>query len=638
MATTTTTSSNHDGGGDLSSPWCIVVKTVGRGFENRRSLDSNSNGANDHQATTSKVLSVGSDGALSFSVTVSPNDRVDSLHDEIEDVTGVKASQQRLIYRGRLIGTADVGTSHAWFRSNNSNYNSNSNSNSNINSNSNSNSNNNGGASPLGIEHQHETETNDQDSKTCRDDSERENQPQEYKIRDIVGLCDGQTIHLVKKREDDTKLNSGSTEEAAASREGNAGEDNANNNNNSNSNSNSNSNNNDKPKEWPPSFQNDGSAFTFDARSAMFYEPLSDFFYDPKSKLYYGNKKSAYYRYDETKEPPFVEVKRMTSEEVEEQQRGGGGGFSQEKLAMGDPAVPDASKPKIAIKLKTKKVRSSESTVAAIEGRNHHHHQQQQAATTTTVSRAKKEQIANIGKWTEKQAELKHTEPGNVAATPDEGKQTPQGKVRTTVKGEPICALCKRKFPTLEKFRLHEKASELHKKNLLKLQEKKKNKQQQQQQQQQQGDSGIKRKVDENLTDASNVTPTSSNEPVYTDRAQKRRQLHGMDLSTPANGLHSLRRQDQRHGEAQVETHTHTQIDPTPGSDLLNETNVGHRMLQKLGYKQQPQPLQHNREQDQPADSGNDNKPRSANEHLRKEWDRIEAMAAKSKPRYHSNY
>eukprot|EP00536_Pseudo-nitzschia_multiseries_P013439 jgi/Psemu1/290869/fgenesh1_pg.575_\ len=390
-----------------------------------------------------------------------------------------------------------------------------------------------------------------------------------------------------------------------------------------------------KPKEWPPSFQNDGSAFTFDTRSAMFYEPLSDFFYDPKSKLYYGNKKSAYFRYDDTSDPPlFVEVKRMTTEEVEEQRGAGGGGLlSQEKLTTttSDSAVPVPPKPKIAIKLKTKKVRSSLSTVAAIEGRNsnnnNNNNNQQSAAataaattTTTTamVGRAKKEQIANIGKWTEKQAELKQSESdvvvaaasaarasaasatgtGGSAAASEEGSQTqtqtqiqPQTprttKVRTTAKGEPICTLCKRKFPTMEKLRLHEKASELHKKNLLRLQEKKK-----QQQLQLQKDPGAKRKLDDNRTDAANVhsntntsTTQAANETVYTDRAQKRRQLHGVDLSTPANGLSSLRRrQDERYSHARPmpsPVEAHADPTPTPGSDLLDETNVGHQLLQK---------------------------------------------------------
>ena len=63
-----------------------------------------------------------------------------------------------------------------------------------------------------------------------------------------------------------------------------------------------------EPLDWPPCFDEDGSAFVFDARSGMFFEARSEFFYDPKSKMYYCNRKKMYYRYDDTKEPPFVEV------------------------------------------------------------------------------------------------------------------------------------------------------------------------------------------------------------------------------------------------------------------------------------------------------------------------------------------
>jgi len=414
-----------------------------------------------------------------------------------------------------------------------------------------------------------------------------------------------------------------------------------------------------KPTEWPPSFQNEGSAFTFDARSAMFYEPLSNFFYDPKSKLYYGNKKSAYFRYDESNDPPFIEVKKMTTKEVEEHEQQGD--FSQEKLAATNdqtqtPTV--ASKPKIAIHLKTKKVRSSISTGNSSSNQ----------PTPATVSRVKKEQIANIGKWTEKQAELKQSEAlvaapveatdtavtisASSAPLQEERAQKPkQPKVRTTAKGEPICALCKRKFPNMEKLRLHEKGSELHKKNLLKLREKKKK--------QQSSDVGgnSKRKLEENSTDTvsamstninvnanandnGNVTP-ATNETVYTDRAQKRRQLHGVDLCAPANGLSSLRRLEERK-EMSLELLHDNDNSNTTGGDLLDENNLGHQLLQKLGYKFGPSASEHNeQEQQQDTDSNSTSKkPRSTNEHLRKEWDRIEAMAAKSKPRprNHSKY
>jgi hypothetical protein len=385
---------------------------------------------------------------------------------------------------------------------------------------------------------------------------------------------------------------------------------------------------NNEPKEWPPSFQENGSAFAFDVRSAMFYEPLSDFFYDPKSKLYYGNKKCAYFRHDENKEPPFVEVQKMTTEQVEEQSSGG---IAQEKVAplhaSKSKAAVALSKPKIAIKFKTKKVKSSVSTSTTAA---------REAAATATISKAKQQQIANIGKWNEKQAELKQSAVPNPAATVRlDASPLGQGssqklsistppKIKTTAKGEPICLLCKKKFPNLAKLRLHEKGSELHKKNLLKLQENKKKKLA--------DAAGTKRKLGETATSTPALDPSDANNnsnkgletstatttaTVYTDRAEKRRQLHGADLGGPQSLLRF---------EPMIPA---TPSDPTPPrTDLLDdETNVGHQMLQKMGYKaDQQQPNSNGK----PPTSSNTN----TNEHLRKEWDRIEAMAQKSVPRY----
>jgi hypothetical protein len=105
-------------------PWSISVKTVGGGFE----IDEEESHTN-------------SAGEKNFTVTVSPDDGMASLHDKIEGATGLKASQQRLIYRGRLIGKDGAKA------------------------------------------------------------KEEHTQALEPKIKDIAGLSDGQTIHLVKKRD-----------------------------------------------------------------------------------------------------------------------------------------------------------------------------------------------------------------------------------------------------------------------------------------------------------------------------------------------------------------------------------------------------------------------------------------------------
>jgi Ubiquitin family len=86
------------------------------------------------------VKRVGVAEGESYTVHVDPNSNLASLYTEIEGVTGVKANEQRLIYRGRLLATSE----------------------------------------------QEQTP----ELKVTKKD------PQ---IKDVIGLCDGQTIHLVPK-------------------------------------------------------------------------------------------------------------------------------------------------------------------------------------------------------------------------------------------------------------------------------------------------------------------------------------------------------------------------------------------------------------------------------------------------------
>lgn len=284
-------------------------------------------------------------------------------------------------------------------------------------------------------------------------------------------------------------------------------------------------------REWPPRFDTDGSAFVFDNRSGMFYEARSDFFYDPKSKMYYGNKKKAYFRYDDSEDPPFVQVEK--SDEAEEAA----------ELTV-DPIVGSVLKPKptIAIKLKTTKKLKSQK-----------HHQGKQ---TSIATKAEKKSIAYIEKWNEKQAEFK-TDSGlsNVSSNQ---------KVVVTSKGEPMCALCRRKFASIEKLRLHERASGMHKANLAKL------------------------------ANAKRDTAVKDEEPLamnYTDRAQKRRDLHGIDTNfLPRPGFM---------------TESDEAVEPSEGEGL-GASNIGNQMLKKMGW-QGPEQTEH--------------------DDIRKQWDKIESLA-----------
>jgi len=129
-----------------------------------------------------------------FTVRVRPEDDLSRLYERIQDATGLKASQQRLIYRGRLIDDCNVGG---------------------------------GGGGDGGAEEEEEDDQETEDeirgggekgAGKTEPSSSRKNKKKAstIKIKDITGLCDGQTIHLVRRR-DRQQQGSGNGGNAAAS-------------------------------------------------------------------------------------------------------------------------------------------------------------------------------------------------------------------------------------------------------------------------------------------------------------------------------------------------------------------------------------------------------------------------------------
>lgn len=269
---------------------------------------------------------------------------------------------------------------------------------------------------------------------------------------------------------------------------------------------------------WPPEFETNGSKYVFDNRSEMFYEGKSDFFYDPKTKLYYGNAQQTYYQY-KSDEGKFVAVDKPKEPELQA------------------VAVPEPKK--ISIHLKTKSLKKPKKTKDPKIG-----------------DKAAKQHANDMVKWKERQQQQQ------------EGGHKTSAIVRTA-KGEPICTLCRRKFPTLEKLQYHEQMSTLHKDNLQKQ-----------------------------------LASQHERQTAYVDRAQQRRELHGGSLDLPATTttISSSTMNVPRHQQTIV-----TQSSQGSG-DLNNDNNVGKKMLQKLGWK---------------GGEDTDDHP------MKKNWDRIEDMASR---------
>mmetsp|Transcript_12825 Transcript_12825/g.19241 ORF Transcript_12825/g.19241 Transcript_12825/m.19241 type:complete len:106 (+) Transcript_12825:197-514(+) len=73
--------------------WSISIKVVG-------SLPLN-------ESSTSTSVTPPSHPLRDFTITIEPTETLQDLHSKIEERTGLKAEQQRLIYKGRLISSSN---------------------------------------------------------------------------------------------------------------------------------------------------------------------------------------------------------------------------------------------------------------------------------------------------------------------------------------------------------------------------------------------------------------------------------------------------------------------------------------------------------------------------------------------------
>lgn len=170
-----------------------------------------------------------------------------------------------------------------------------------------------------------------------------------------------------------------------------------------------------------------------------------------------------------------------------------------------------------------------------------------------TVSKAQKRHDENMDRWSERGREKR-------------GKD----QVVRTKDGKPVCLLCKRKFGNIEKLDRHEELSSLHKLNLSKY------------------------------SQLQNITEEKA-EAHYRDRALERRVLHGPDEI----GMNAISPPEEK-----VVQHY---ASPAP-QENLGESNVGNKMLQKLGWKEG-------------SNIGRNVCNHGSSLGLEKEWERIERLA-----------
>jgi len=360
---------------------------------------------------------------------------------------------------------------------------------------------------------------------------------------------------------------------------------------------------------WPPPFDQDGALYVFDARSGFFYEAESDFFYDPKTKLYYSNKKATYYQYVAGEDPPFRAVAVPTQQprrsEIHQQgaqcnisqapqQQGGEGtqcsagmpetvqrGESWAHLgaASKQTEAGPGSKMKIAISLKTKtplgggaSITSGNRLAATACTGDTARDKNDTTQASIQESSAKKQHAADIAKWSDMQREK-----NNVAGASSYsalsttnakggGGSNTVSNPTTTKSGQPICLLCRRKFASLEKLQQHELMSALHKNNLAKKE-------------------AAKAEAPKKANKTSSAT---SNAPSieYRDRAKDRRSMYGPDFGPPS--LHSSNAAPSTPLEVGPSLDRAREVivtETVKPVEALGDTNIGSKMLQKLGWK-----------------------------------------------------
>ncbi|GAX23522.1 RNA-binding protein 5/10 [Fistulifera solaris] len=240
--------------------------------------------------------------------------------------------------------------------------------------------------------------------------------------------------------------------------------------------------------------------------------------------------------------PPFEPVQAVNSETA-------GKSSTMDPVPILDPSRPEngieGSKKSIMIKLKTKSLKSAKSKPQAPSTET------LGATVAVTQPRVHKQHELDIDKWSDRQVE----------------KRIEDRQFQRTAKGEPMCPLCRRKFPSVEKLLQHEKVSQLHKDNLAKAAQAKKEKPSQ-----------------------------------YVDRAEQRRSMYGPDV--PA-----LPKRELSTELAAISNETAPVVD-----SLDKESNIGNQLLRKMGWKEG-------------GAVGGRPEGSSAAAGLVKDWERIEQLA-----------
>ena len=380
-----------------------------------------------------------------------------------------------------------------------------------------------------------------------------------------------------------------------------------------------------RPKQkraWPPPFDTDGALYVFDSRSGFFYEAESNFYYDPKSRYYYSIEKAAYFQYCPEQEPPFRQVPSQQHGEID----------TSTAVEASTGAAAAGSKMKIAISLKTKTPRGVTSSSGGSGGGTVSVNSSMDTGamnpakqTSPTeyrgIKQSKAAYDADIVKWNHARSINAHN--SKASDSPDT-EATNISAPKTTKTGQPVCLLCRRKFPNIEALQKHEQSSALHEQNLA--------------------------KKDKDAAKTSKSTWRRSDNPSveYRDRAKDRRSMYGADVSgavpsvaspecSPSAIISSASADFGPNLERARAVAATATVRP---SDTFGDSNIGSQMLQKIGWKKGSSLGRKKSLETGNNSDGTSDRPEGSNANIQmlKEWEKIESAAAAAPPTASSSF
>jgi len=183
--------------------------------------------------------------------------------------------------------------------------------------------------------------------------------------------------------------------------------------------------------EWPTPFDEGGMSYRMDPKSGLYFEDKSGYYFDYAKKLYYSTVKEKYYKYENK---TFVDCEAPVTQTKEK--------------PKSDPKKDKAKKGLLSFSISGSLTSQLSGDKMEIPAANSNHENFSKPVTAAksakalaASSRKSKEITKNIQQWNSNQKKLSD---------------------------KPICLLCRRKFPSLEKLKKHEQKSEMHKENLRK--------------------------------------------------------------------------------------------------------------------------------------------------------------------------